>query len=174
MKQNYSNIQELCMIGLATAIICIIAPLSIPMPLSVPMTLQTFIITLVTMILGAKRGTTATFIYIVLGSFGLPIFSNFTGGWQILIGPTGGFILSFPLMAYIIGHSPNILGLIGAQICNFVCGIVMFCIITKSSLFVGLTTCVVPFIPITIIKAYLAYLVGTKIRKRINIFGIVD
>ena len=83
MKQNYSNIQELCMIGLATAIICIIAPLSIPMPLSVPMTLQTFIITLVTMILGAKRGTTATFIYIVLGSFGLPIFSNYIGAdWR--------------------------------------------------------------------------------------------
>ena len=99
MKKKIFTIQELCIIGLTTALICVIAPFSFPMPLGVPMTLQSFIIALMAIILGSKRGATATLIYILLGAFGLPVFSNFTGGWQCLIGPTGGFILSFPIMA---------------------------------------------------------------------------
>ena len=169
MKKNHINIQELCIIGLTTALICVIAPLSIPMPSGVPITLQTFVITLAAIILGAKRGASATFIYILLGGFGLPVFSNFTGGWQTLVGPTGGFILSFPIMAYVIGlGSTSLFGIIAGTAINFTCGIAMFCIVTGSSFTIGLTTCVLPFIPLTITKWILAYLIGVNIKKRIN------
>ena len=169
MKKKFFTIQELCIIGLTTALICVIAPLSLPMPLGVPMTLQSFIITLMAIILGAKRGATATLIYILLGAFGLPVFSNFTGGWQCLIGPTGGFILSFPIMAYVIGLSSSLLlGMFFGTALNFACGIAMFCLVTESSFTVGFTTCVLPFIPLTIIKWILAYIIGINIRKRIT------
>lgn len=176
MKKKRFNIQELCIIGLTTALICVIAPFSLPMPLGVPMTLQSFIITLMAIILGAKRSTTATLIYILLGAFGLPVFSNFTGGWQFLIGPTGGFIVSFPLMAYVIGLSANtiskhkyflLFGIFLGTVINFACGIAMFCLVTESSFTVGFTTCVLPFIPLTIIKWFLSYIIGINVRKRI-------
>lgn len=169
MKKIFFTIQELCIIGLTTALICVIAPFSLPMPLGVPMTLQSFIITLIAIILGAKRGATATFIYILLGAFGLPVFSNFTGGWQCLIGPTGGFILSFPIMAYVIGLGSSLwFEMIAGTAINFACGITMFCLVTESSFTVGFTTCVLPFIPITIIKWILAHIIGINVRKRIT------
>ena len=107
MAQKHTNILELCIIGLSTALICVVAPISIPLPIGVPITLQTFIITLLAITLGPKRAVISTSLYVLLGSLGLPIFSNFTGGWQMLVGPTGGFILSFPLMAYMIGYAAN-------------------------------------------------------------------
>lgn len=169
MQKTNFKIQELCIVGLATALICVIAPFSLPMPLGVPMTLQSFIITLMAIILGAKRGATATLIYILLGAFGVPIFSNFTAGWQCLIGPTGGFILSFPIMAYIIGLSSSLfLGMFLGTVLNFACGIVMFCLVTDSTFTIGFTTCVLPFIPPTIIKWIFAYIIGIKVRKRIT------
>ena len=169
MKKNFFTIQELCIIGLTTALICVIAPFSLPMPLGVPMTLQSFIITLMAIVLGAKRGATAALIYILLGAFGLPVFSNFTGGWQCLIGPTGGFILSFPIMAYVIGLGSSLwLGILAGTVINFAFGIAMFCLVTESSFTVGFTTCVLPFIPLTIIKWILAYIIGINIRKRIQ------
>ena len=170
MKKNFFTIQELCIIGLTTALICVIAPFSLPMPLGVPMTLQSFIITLMAIVLGAKRGATAALIYILLGAFGLPVFSNFTGGWQCLIGPTGGFILSFPIMAYVIGLGSSLwLGILAGTVINFAFGIAMFCLVTESSFTVGFATCVLPFIPLTIIKWILAYIIGINIRKRIQL-----
>ena len=177
MKKKIFSIQELCLIGIVTALICVIAPLSVPMPLGVPITLQTFIISLGAIILGAKRGAVATCIYILLGAFGLPIFSNFAGGWQMIVGPTGGFILSFPIMAYVIGLASNLrtkhkyslsFGIIIGTAINFVCGVAMFCIVTESSLLVSFTTCVLPFIPFAIIKAVLAYVIGIQIKRRLH------
>lgn len=171
------SIQELCVVGITVALICVIAPLSIPMPLGIPMTLQTFIITLAAILLGAKRGAMAGFIYILLGAFGLPVFANFTGGWQMLFGPTGGFILSFPIMAYLIGLGSDLrlkrkysllLGIIIGTAINFVCGVSMFCVVTASSLLIGFTTCVLSFIPLAIIKAVLAHLIGIQIKRRLN------
>lgn len=177
MKKRNINIQELCTIGLFTAVICILAPFSIPMPLGVPMTMQTFAIILAGIVLGAKRGALSTLIYILLGAIGLPIFSNFTGGWQTIIGPTGGFILSFPLMAYLIGLGMEYrtkyrwclyIGLVLATAFNFFFGILVFCHVTDSSLSVGFATCVLPFIPGTILKTVLATILGLHIRKRIH------
>ena len=177
MNNRKSNIQELCMVGLTASLICVIAPISVLLPAGVPMTLQTFIITLIAIILGAKPAFTATLIYVLLGSFGLPVFSNFTGGWQSIVGPTGGFILSFPIMAYIIGWASDtyckrkyslLIGIIIGTVVNFLCGVCIYCLVTNSSLFVGLTTCVLPFIPLAIIKALLAYLIGIKIKQRIR------
>lgn len=177
MTKKHSNIVDLCIIGLATALTCVVAPISIPLPVGVPITLQTFIITLIAIVLGSKRALIATSLYVLLGAFGLPIFSNFIGGWHMLIGPTGGFILSFPLMAYIIGFASNmrnrkvlstIIGISIATIINFICGIAMFCIITKNNLQVGFTTCALPFILPTVVKAVFAYVVGIELKKRIS------
>lgn len=177
MKKRETNIRELCSIGLLTAVICVIAPFSIPMPLGVPMTMQTFAIILAGIILGAKKGALATLLYVLLGVIGLPIFSNFTGGWQSLIGPTGGFILSFPIMAYLIGLGMQYrtkyrwslwAGLIAGTTMNFLGGVLMFCLITNSSLATGCATCILPFIPGTILKTVLATMLGLHVQKRIT------
>ena len=175
-KQNF-KIQELCMMGLVTAVICIMAQISIPTPLGIPFTLQTFAVSLAAIILGARKGTIATFIYILLGGIGLPVFSHFTGGYQCLVGPNGGFILSFPLLALIVGVGMKyytkwkwslLLGLILGTACNLFCGILMFSYITKSSLYVGFMTRGLPFIPGELIKICLASILGLSVKKRMH------
>ena len=175
MKKRTSNIHTLCIISLFSALIVIMAQISFPMPIGVPVTMQTFAVTIAGIILGSKKGFLATLVYVLLGAIGLPVFANFTGGFQAITGPTSGFILSFPMMAYIIGLSTEhrhrfrfcySLGIAAGTIFNMLCGILMFCAITHSSLAVGFTACGLPFIPVTVIKAIAAAISGIQIRKR--------
>ena len=179
MKRQSLHIRDLCMISLFTAVIVIMAQIVIPMPFGVPFTMQTFAITLAGIVLGSKNGAIASIIYIMLGAIGLPVFANFTGGWQSIIGPTGGFILSFPLLAYLTGlgvelrskwKGVSILALTLGTCLNLFCGALMFSSITGSSFIAGITACVVPFIPASIVKAILAYILGFNIRKRLQTF----
>ena len=175
MKKQHYNIRHLCLISLFSALIVIMAQISIPMPIGVPITMQTFAVTMAGVILGSKKGFTATLVYILLGAIGLPVFANFTGGWQSITGPTSGFILSFPLMAYIIGLGTEqrhrfrfwySLGIALGTSLNMLCGILMFCLITQSPISVGFATCGLPYIPVTLIKAIVAAISGIQIRKR--------
>ena len=179
MKRSKLKIQELCLISLFTAIIAILAQIAIPLPFGVPVTMQTFAIILASIILGAKKAALSTIIYMLLGAVGLPVFANLKGGFQALTGPTSGFILSFPLMAYIIGlgyqyrhkwKGVSILGLLVGIFINCISGLFFFCKITQSSLFVGFTTCVLPFIPTTLLTAILAAMLGVNIRRRLQAF----
>lgn len=97
------SVREICYSGLFAAVIAIMAQISIPMPGGVPMTMQTFAITLAAVVLGAKLSTVSSVIYLLLGAVGVPVLANFSGGFDKFIGPTGGFLISFPLMAFIIG-----------------------------------------------------------------------
>lgn len=170
------SVQNLCMTGVLTAVTIILAQISIPMPLGVPMTMQTFAITLAAMVLGSKYGALSSLVYLLLGMVGLPVFSNFTGGISRLVGPTGGFLISFPLMAFLIGlgieyrrkfRGALVLFVILGTVVNYLFGLAMYCLLTANSFAAGFTACVAPFIPTAIIKAVLAVILGLAIRRRL-------
>jgi biotin transport system substrate-specific component len=69
----------------------------------VPITLQTFGVLLAGAVLGAKRGFLAVLLYLAVGAAGLPVFSGGRGGFGILTGPTGGYLLGFALAALLCG-----------------------------------------------------------------------
>ncbi len=81
------------------------AQISIPIK-PVPFTLQTMIVLLAGALLGAKNGAYSQILYIFLGAIGLPVFAQTadgTMGFARLIGPTGGYLLAFPIAAYLVG-----------------------------------------------------------------------
>lgn len=81
------------------------AQISIPIK-PVPFTLQTMIVLLAGAFLGAKNGAYSQVLYIFLGAIGLPVFAQTadgTIGFARLIGPTGGYLLAFPVAAYLVG-----------------------------------------------------------------------
>lgn len=173
-KRNFTT-KEMTSIAIMTAITCIMAQIAIPMPAGVPMTMQTFAITLSGVILGAKGGAISSVIYLLLGAVGVPVFANFTGGAQILVGPTGGFLLSFPIMAFVSGLAVEqnrkwkfAVLLVVAAVLNYAIGVVMFMAIMKSTVGAALMACVVPFIPTAIIKLIVAGTGGLVIRKRMG------
>ncbi|MCG2622083.1 biotin transporter BioY [Arthrobacter sp. I2-34] len=71
--------------------------------LGVPITIQTAVVTLAGLVLGAGRGAAAMGLYVLVGLAGLPIFSAFRGGLGVLAGGSAGYILSFPLAALVVG-----------------------------------------------------------------------
>ncbi len=175
MNKSALSTKDLCMISLWTAVIAVMAQIAIPMPMGVPMTMQTFAITLAAIVLGAKKGAIASSIYVLLGAIGLPVFANFSGGLHSVVGATGGFIISFPIMAFIIGWGVEykdrikgvfIVAIIMGTIINYVIGVFVFCLITGSSVMAGITACVIPFIPTAIIKGVVGGILGVKMRER--------
>lgn len=90
--------------ALMCALTAILAQISIPVGVTA-VTLQTFSVSLAGYLLGARAGALSMLSYLLLGACGVPVFSLFTGGIGILLGPTGGFLLAFPLMALICGLS---------------------------------------------------------------------
>ena len=114
--------KQMVLIALMTAVTCVLGPLSIPLPFSpVPISLTNFAIFLAIFVLGMKSGTISFIIYLLLGAIGVPVFSSFRGGLQVLAGPTGGYLIGFIFLALIMGFAlehfdrklvPTIIGMI--------------------------------------------------------------
>ena len=90
---------SLALCALFAAMIAVGALIRIPIPL-VPFTLQFLFTTLAGLLLGAKQGTVAVAIYIVIGLAGLPVFSQ-GGGLGYVLQPTFGYIIGFCLGTYV-------------------------------------------------------------------------
>lgn len=98
------SIADLARIPVFAALTAVLAQASIHLfGNAVPITGQTLGVMLAGLILGPVRGALAMLVYVALGTAGLPIFANATGGLGVITGPTGGFILAFPLAAFAIG-----------------------------------------------------------------------
>lgn len=78
------------------------AQVSIPVQ-PVPFTLQTMMVVLAGAFLGARDGAYSQVLYLLLGATGLPVFANGMFGLAVLFGPTGGYLLAFPLGAMVTG-----------------------------------------------------------------------
>lgn len=78
------------------------AQVSVPVK-PVPFTLQTMLVLLSGAFLGARNGALSQVIYLAAGSIGLPVFANFNLGIAVLFGPTGGYLVAFPVAAYLVG-----------------------------------------------------------------------
>ena len=86
----------------ATAFVAACAHISLPLPFTpVPLSLQNFAVILVGMALGPVAGFSAMVLYLAEGALGLPVFAPSGGltGIAHLLGPTGGFLFSYPLAA---------------------------------------------------------------------------
>ncbi|MFD2923550.1 biotin transporter BioY [Halobacillus naozhouensis] len=99
--------------------------------MNVPLTLQTFVAILAGIILGSRLGFFSMFVYTVLGLIGAPVFAGFKGGMGTLFMPTFGFILSFMLLAFVVGKivenrrsfSVYIIAAIVGLVINYVVGV---------------------------------------------------
>jgi biotin transport system substrate-specific component len=90
----------------ASLFVAVCARVTVPLPFTpVPLTLQNFGVLTVGLLLGSRRGFAALSLYLVEGAFGLPVFSPAILGSGIthLLGPTGGFLMAYPLVAFVAG-----------------------------------------------------------------------
>ncbi|MCL2368614.1 MAG: biotin transporter BioY [Oscillospiraceae bacterium] len=177
MRKNYLSIRDICQIAIFVALIIVLAQVRIPMPYSVPVTLQSFVIPFSAVVLGAKHGTIAAVVYVLLGAVGLPVFSGAAGGFGgigAIVGPTGGFILTFPLYAFLAGWGADrgrrvwlAVGLIVGLVLFFLCGMLQFALVTGQGLRAAFGVTVFPFffpIPTELIKVLFVWVLGPRVR----------
>lgn len=91
----------------ASLVVALCAHITIPlMPLTpVPLTAQNLGVLLVGLMLGSRRGFAALALYLVEGAVGLPVFNpTGPGGIAQLLGPTGGFLMVYPFVAFLAGY----------------------------------------------------------------------
>jgi biotin transport system substrate-specific component len=88
-----------------TGFVALAAQVSFELPFTpVPITGQTFAVVLVGASLGALLGVASLGLYLFVGALGAPIYADGTHGWDVLTGPTGGYIVGFVLAAIITGY----------------------------------------------------------------------
>ncbi|RDU21759.1 biotin transporter BioY [Anaerosacchariphilus polymeriproducens] len=182
-SKNKISTYQMALVALMSAVICILAPLSIPIPISaVPISFTNLAVLFVVYILGWKMGTLSYLIYVLIGLTGLPVFSGFEGGFGKLVGPTGGYIIGFALLAVISGlfieRFPgnifmNVVGMIIGSIVVYVFGVVWLAYQMDLTLKQAMISGMLPYLLGDGIKIVLAAIAGPIIRKNLERAGLV-
>lgn len=94
---------DLAYIAVFAALLSALSQLTVALG-PVPFTLQTLGVALAALILGPWRGAAAVLLYIVVGAAGLPVFAGGKAGLSVLLGATGGYLVSFVIGSIVIGY----------------------------------------------------------------------
>ena len=168
-------------IAVMTAVICILGPVSIPIG-PVPISLTPLTILLSVYLLGMAEGACATLLYVVLGAIGLPVFGGFTGGFGIIAGPTGGYIIGYVFLALIAGWFIHkyydrvwlqFLGMCLGTAVLYAFGTVWLAKVAGMTFMEALAAGVLPFIAGDVLKMVLAIALGRAIRSRLESAGLI-
>lgn len=96
--------RDVALVGGAALLTALLAQVAIPVAGSpVPITGQTLAVVVTAAALGPARGVAGQALYLLLGMVGLPFYSDATGGVEVVVGATGGYLLGFLPAAYLIG-----------------------------------------------------------------------
>lgn len=172
------KLKDMMYIAMFAAIIAalgLIPPITLPFT-PVPITAQTFGVMLAGAVLGSKRGGLSLVVFVALVAVGAPILSGGNGGLGALVGPTAGYIWSWPIGAFIIGLLVEkswtklnvwqmvIYNIIGGVIVVYIGGISYLAAITELSWLQAAVTALV-YIPGDVVKAVFSGIIALRIKK---------
>jgi len=180
VKQWKLTTIDMALISLFAVLIAVCAWIAIPS--AVPFTLQTFGLFATLGLLGGKRGTLAVLLYLLLGLVGIPVFSSFRGGFGVLAGITGGYLIGFLFAALLYWaitrrHTESLwrsaLGMAAGMLLDYAFGTAWFMLFYAKAygaigLGAALSMCVFPFIVPDLIKIALALTLTQTLPKRLK------
>jgi len=106
MENKKLTARDVCASAAFTAITAAMAQIAFPLPFTpVPVSLGTAAVFAAGMMLSPRRAFMSQIAYLLLGAAGLPVFAYFRGGFDAFIGPTGGYLWAYPVMAFFISHA---------------------------------------------------------------------
>ena len=181
-NSSASSAQSIARIALTIAIMAVSAWITVPIG-PVPFTLQCFAMAFAICVLPAKECLASIGGYLVLGAFGVPVFSSMRGGISVLAGVTGGF-----LWGYFIGALAGIAVLalfkkmgkdrtfiaclcacVAYLLCTYFCGTVQFMGVAGASAEAALAACVLPFVAVDAAKLVAAAVVARAVDRAVGI-----
>jgi biotin transport system substrate-specific component len=160
---------KLSKMALWLALISVLSVISIPIG-SVPITLQVFAFFLTSAFLSPVESLEVSVAYLVIGSIGVPVFAGAQGGIAVLLGPTGGYLLGFPLAAFFASLAwknkvfSKIILLSLALLSIYIPGMLVLSFYLKSvsqAFKIG----VLPFIWIDVLKIAIVYVIVSRLKN---------
>jgi biotin transport system substrate-specific component len=160
-------------VALMAAVTAVAAQIAIPI-FPVPFTLQVLAVILSGFLLGPRYGALAQAIYLLVGAVGAPVFAEFSGGLSRVLGPTGGYLISYPIAAAVAGLAATTVargarrralwvgsfwGCVGLALI-YAIGATWLAIVTDLPFAVAVAQGVLIFVPFDLIKVALAVLVA--------------
>lgn len=149
------------------------AQVTIPIPgTPVPVTLQTLAVTMAALTLGGRLGALSMGLYVLLGMMGLPVYADASGGLNVVIGATGGYLLGFilaqPLMARSVrtgagayaGWRGVVTALVVGHLVIFACGVAWLNLQLGLGWAAALDQGLWPFLPGSLVKGGAALFAG--------------
>ena len=158
-----------------TAACAVFPPVAVPV-VPAPIVVQNVGVMLAGSILGARRGGLALLLFVVLVALGMPLLTGWRGGFGVIAGPTGGFVLSWVPAAFVVGwlveqywtrlHFWNLLlcNVVGGIVVVYALGIPWLAVVAGVELLPALTGSLV-FVPGDLIKAVVASLVALIVKR---------
>lgn len=175
-----SAAKNIAQTALGVALITVCAWVTIPV-FAIPFTLQTFAVAFVGALLGWKKGTAATAVYILMGLAGIPVFSGFRSGVAALAGPTGGYIVGFLFLALFAALAKllptsktakrcaffYLFTLVGLAAC-YAFGTGWFVALYDCTVEYALMVCVVPYLAADFVKLAVAATLAARLERHIG------
>lgn len=179
--------REITTIGLFTAMTAVLSQIAIPLPFTpMPISFGLVAVYITGIMLKPKHAILTQICYLAIGAIGLPVYANFRGGIGALFGPTGGYLMVYPIMAAIVSISLNSrrsrqleskkikkwvyirssISITIAHIVLYVGGTIWLCISTGNSFQAALALAVYPFIPLDIVKIVFCVVAIIPLRSR--------
>ncbi|MDQ3568827.1 MAG: biotin transporter BioY [Actinomycetota bacterium] len=162
-------------VALMAAVTAVAAQIAVPLPFSpVPFTLQVLAVVLSGLLLGPFRGAMSQAVYVLIGAVGAPVFAGFSGGFGSIAGPTGGYLISYPIAAALAGLAASAMkdaarrrALWMGFLCGcaalatiYALGAVWLAVVTGLPLPVAVAQGVAPFVVFDLVKVALATVVA--------------
>ncbi len=176
------SVRDICYVAIFAAILSVLSILQIPTPSGVPFTLQTFAVALCGFVLLQKFGAAATFIYVLLGLVGVPVYAGFSAGPGVLFGTSGGYLWGFILMAFfcgfgmklgkkmhnVVGHVVALLlGVVGLACCHIL-GIIQLKFVLSCTWAEAALWGSIPFLLKDFLSVIGAYVIALVLRKALK------
>ena len=193
-KKTTFSTKELAIIPIFAALTAVLAQIAIPLPFSpVPISFGLVAVYMTGILLKPKHAIYAQICYLLLGAVGLPVFGGFKGGLGALVGPTGGYLVVYPIIAWIVAMALNSkkslqaepsyrkgfiflkasIAMVIAHLVLYLGGTIWLSVSTSNSFMASLVLAVIPFIPLDIVKIVFCVFAIVPFRSRLRTAGVL-
>lgn len=176
------------MIAIFAALTAVLAQIAIPLPFTpMPISFGLIAVYMSGILLRPKHAVYSQICYLALGAMGIPVFGGFRGGLAALFGPTGGYLLVYPAMAWIVSMGLNsrksrqversqgkgmvllksAVAICAAHIILYLGGTIWLSVTTGNTFCASLALAVFPFVPLDIVKILFCVFSIVPIRSRL-------
>ncbi|MBR5157670.1 MAG: biotin transporter BioY [Clostridia bacterium] len=164
------------------ALTSVSSQIAIPLPFSpVPISAASIFAIGSGIIQGPFTGILSQLVFLLIGAAGMPVFSRMQGGFSVLIGPTGGYLLAYPISSLVAGFIVKrkkdsvlfcFLGYLSGTLICYLFGTLWFMASANTNLYTAVLQCVLPFLVTDCVKIILGSIFCKKINAHLELVSL--